>query len=646
MAEPDTKELDALLASLNGSAERFQTLWFSFLGLTLYLAITALTTTHRMLLLGEPQTLPILNMKVELLPFYVIAPLFYVVFHFYLLMMLLLLARTAAPFDKQLRMKLRGGVYQERYRARVENSLFLQMLVGMKQERAGFNSILLASIALITIVVAPTATLILMQMMFLPYHSFAITWWHRVLVFADLGVVLIMWRSFFYDSDTEDPLLLFRNQPKLRGGLVFTANLGAFAVAFWLSLWEGRWAGENIIGRADFGVGILFPLFADRLNLENEIIVGKSRFEEIKNEIASRGGEFVPTRDFNNRDLQAAVLSGADLRGVSLLRAVMCGANLTNTRLDGADLSAARLMGADLSGAGLRGAELLTAKLQGAELFDAKLQGARLAGAQLQGADLTLAELQGADLRGAANLQGADLQQAQLQGADLNNALMQGARLAGTWLDGADLEDAELADSEFKTPLVYRTDMNSAKDVVLSRIHSARSDPTKPINKFLPIFSAWTPSDFEPLTPVDIAKWTSAATEFARETNKNEIDRRFARLKPDFQADTADRADEAKWSEWEKDSRALDSDGAKHRGRLATLLGNLVCGADGSPYVGRAFVSRYLGDRLARLGDQFDKLRDRVEASRANPEKCPGVARFTDDDWQNLRGINPIRDNE
>jgi hypothetical protein len=31
--EPDTKKLDALLASLNSSADRFQTLWFSFLGL-------------------------------------------------------------------------------------------------------------------------------------------------------------------------------------------------------------------------------------------------------------------------------------------------------------------------------------------------------------------------------------------------------------------------------------------------------------------------------------------------------------------------------------------------------------------------------------------------------------------------------------
>jgi hypothetical protein len=31
--EPDSKKLDALLASLNSSADRFQTLWFSFLGL-------------------------------------------------------------------------------------------------------------------------------------------------------------------------------------------------------------------------------------------------------------------------------------------------------------------------------------------------------------------------------------------------------------------------------------------------------------------------------------------------------------------------------------------------------------------------------------------------------------------------------------
>ncbi len=191
-AEPDTKDLDALLASLNGSAERFQTLWFSFLGLTLYLAIAALATTHRNLLFGEPQNLPILNIKVELLPFYVIAPLLYFVFHFYLLMMLALLARTAAEFDKQLRTTIADEGDRERYRARVENALFLQLLVGMKGERSGFNAFLLGLIAIITIVLAPLATLVLMQMMFLPYHHLRITWWHRAVVVADLVLIVVM----------------------------------------------------------------------------------------------------------------------------------------------------------------------------------------------------------------------------------------------------------------------------------------------------------------------------------------------------------------------------------------------------------------------------------------------------------------------
>jgi hypothetical protein len=172
---PDTTNLDALLASLNGSAERFQTLWFSFLGLTLYVAVAALTTSHRDLILSDPQTLPILNIKVPLLPFYVIAPLLYLVLHFYLLMILALLSRTGAEFDKQLRTTLPNETDRECYRARVDNALFVQLLVGMKSERSGVNAFLLGLIALITVALAPLATLVLMQMMFLPYHHLRIT---------------------------------------------------------------------------------------------------------------------------------------------------------------------------------------------------------------------------------------------------------------------------------------------------------------------------------------------------------------------------------------------------------------------------------------------------------------------------------------
>ncbi|PZR82849.1 MAG: hypothetical protein DLM68_15420, partial [Hyphomicrobiales bacterium] len=45
--EPGTKEAEAFVDALNHSAERVQTLWFSFLTFMLYLAIAAGTTTHR-----------------------------------------------------------------------------------------------------------------------------------------------------------------------------------------------------------------------------------------------------------------------------------------------------------------------------------------------------------------------------------------------------------------------------------------------------------------------------------------------------------------------------------------------------------------------------------------------------------------------
>jgi hypothetical protein len=365
LPEPDTEKLDALLASLNDSAERFQTLWFSFLGLTLYLAIAALATTHRNLLLGEPQVLPILNIKVELLPFYVIAPLLYLVFHFYLLMMLALLARTAAEFDKQLCTTLPGEPERERYRAQVGNALFLQLLVGMKGERTGVNAALMGLIALITIVLAPLATLVLMQMMFLPYHHLRITWWHRAVVVADLVLIIVMtYRCFFPRGVRKAPLVLgaLSYKPRWAMAMAFCILLAAALIplAYWLSFQQGRWAGEPwpssvaesghwmagtpppfsdvIPDYAATANGVVFGLFPDRLKLNDETIVGETKLEQTQKEIASRGGDFVPTITLDERDLRAADLSGADLRGASLNSAAIEGGDLQRVRLDGARL--------------------------------------------------------------------------------------------------------------------------------------------------------------------------------------------------------------------------------------------------------------------------------------------------------------------
>src|ERR1700730_18001672 len=136
--EPGTKEAEAFVTALNHSAERARTLWFSFLTFMLYLAIATGTTTHRMLFLEEPLNLPVLNIKLPLLGFYILTPVIFVVLHFYMLLNLVLLARTAKTFEDALvRAFPEDGEARETFRMRIENTLFVQLLVGGRLERRG-----------------------------------------------------------------------------------------------------------------------------------------------------------------------------------------------------------------------------------------------------------------------------------------------------------------------------------------------------------------------------------------------------------------------------------------------------------------------------------------------------------------------------
>lgn len=379
------------------------------------------------------------------------------------------------------------------------------------------------------------------------------------------------------------------------------------ALAFWLSFWEGRWAGEPLVGRLDFAAtenGVVFGLFPDRLKLQNEPIVGQKKLDETKREITSRGGDFVPTLNFDDRDLQAADLSGADLRGASLHGAAMQNANLRRARLDGAELDRTLLRGADLAEAMFQGADLTDAQLQGTALHDTHMQGAHLSSVGAQGAELIGAQLQGANLEGA-DLQGAAIIGAQLQGANLDWVHLQDAKLYLVQLQGVDFGGTEMADSEFDETFMFRAHA-TASNLLTSVVRSVRPDRTK--------LSAKDLRSSEVLTAADVDQWKAASTKFANEDYEASIAERFARLEPDFQTAEEDAVDVAKWREWEKQSVALDPDGSKHRRRLATILSDLACEADGAPYVARALVDPRnivkipVGARLAALGDQLGRV--------------------------------------
>src|SRR5215208_6663190 len=101
MAEKlDPFDVAALERSLNDSAVRVSTIWVSFLIFSLYLLVAAATVEHRQLFLAEPVKLPVLNIDLPLWGFFFLTPILFVILHAYVLLQVLLLARTAAAYNE------------------------------------------------------------------------------------------------------------------------------------------------------------------------------------------------------------------------------------------------------------------------------------------------------------------------------------------------------------------------------------------------------------------------------------------------------------------------------------------------------------------------------------------------------------------
>ena len=92
----DPKDLGALEKALNDAAGKASVLWTTFVTFELYLAIAFGSVKHRDLFLETPVKLPILNVDLPLVGFFVLAPAILVIFHFYVFLQLYALATRHA----------------------------------------------------------------------------------------------------------------------------------------------------------------------------------------------------------------------------------------------------------------------------------------------------------------------------------------------------------------------------------------------------------------------------------------------------------------------------------------------------------------------------------------------------------------------
>jgi uncharacterized protein YjbI with pentapeptide repeats len=465
--------LDALERALNGFAGRVSRLWILYLLFAAVLLIRALTVNHRELLFDEPLKLGIeplthpITIEQPLYWFFALGPIMFVLVHFFLMVQVWLLSHTAAAYNEIINKIAVSDRERELIRLRLTDSLLAQILVGATRER--WLDWLLRAIAWITLALLPIGIIVVFQFKFLPYHDHGATWTHRLLLFAGLAIVFVLFPLVF------------------DAGRVFSSK-------------KVTWQAARVAACVSFGAVSLSLAFPGERHLDllkNLLRQGNSPFcETILNvndrlevtSLAHKEG----TANFQGRDLSCGKFDESDFSGFQFTRARMRGASFANAELHDADFNEALLQGGFFSGANLELAILTKADLNDAQFIGAVLKDARLAGATLSGAILSGAKLEGAILSEAkldrayldetrlerarlaeVNLKGAQLLMAQLEGANLSGANLPGAELGSANLNNAVLNDADLQKADLFEAGLLGAKLINAK---LQRAHLLGAD--------------------------------------------------------------------------------------------------------------------------------------------------------------------------
>lgn len=633
-AKPKATETDlkTLADAVNEAAKREAGQWFYFVTIMVTLAAIVGSTTHRILFLEDPVKVPLLSLELPLKGFYVAAPAIFLVLHFYVLAQLGQVADKLWAFlDAVAREAGEDAAARDLLLKRLDSFPIVQLLAA---ERFGTPRARAWLMAWTTLVGAPVLLLVFFQLRFLPYHDVGITWWHRVMVLADLVVIWWLWPTYV-------------GQRRWRTWHRAAPRWGAAAVVLMFSWGVARFPAldgeeEGLLGvpRRVLFEGRMDPvrqqdtsLFSNRLVLPDEDFVPE---EEAKLPTLAR------TRVLRGRDLRLAWLDRADLRkadftGADLRNASLVGARLEHADFSGADLRAAHLTRAFAENANfgcvednrigvvkrrdgctlLQAASLSAIQAKGATFRRARLQAAWLDDASLPGADFSAASLQGAgfqnsDLRGAsffsAKMQAASLVSARLQGAFFHAAEMQGVRLSGARLQGAFVTLVHVWRAN-GTPL-------QLDDAVLGLLDESALPPCLlgrvPWETECARYRSW---------PEAVEQWIDGLPKTSKVRFRDTLAVLLRSEEP--------------YDRW---AAAAAAPGTPDFPRQAKLIGDLACDEELKPHVIRMIVRQFSSPwRLGRreIGEHAKPLLARL----ANPDACAATRSLTEVERGELREL-------
>ena len=472
-ARIDPFDVGALERSVNDSAGRVSGIWLSFVAFTAYLAAAASMISHRQIFLEEPIKLPTINIDLPLVASAVLLPLLFVIYHIFVLLQVVLLARTADAYNDAIEHNVTDEEDRIRVRQRLSNTLFAQLFAGSPREREGILGVLLRLMAWITLAIAPVGVLLIFEIKFLPYHSAAVTWTHRGLIVFDLLAVLMLWAGAVQPRRDMTWRSLMRPRSLTICAVVIFV-LSNVLLTFpgepgrmWMRLVapSDQSATDMPECRTVSLVGTIVGPGFDRLVLSGEDFVDDSKLDKIIQTVKTNEQnpyDSERTRTFRGRDLRCARLAGTDLRHVDFGESDLSGAVLRGAHLEGATFAGASLHGAILDNAQLQDSSFAARAVVEKQLAEAQLPNSSFRSAQLQRANLENVNLRGASFR-FAQLRDAKLDGAKLQGALFQTAMMQGASFARAQLQGASLKNVRMTGASFKNAVMHGASFSGAQ---------------------------------------------------------------------------------------------------------------------------------------------------------------------------------------
>jgi uncharacterized protein YjbI with pentapeptide repeats len=483
IADPSVDE--EAIGAINDAASYCRTLWAAFIGYAATLFILTSGTTHEALLRRTPVKLPLFDVDsgIPLLLFYVIAPLLLVLFHLNLLMKLQDLRVRVQELIVPLNYVDEDNAQFERNRLRRRLMAFdyATLNAGLVTDRR--ERVLLRVVTDTTVFVVPVLLLLFVQLQFLPYHDWKISWLHRAFVVTDLALIayIQLWlgKNRVPAHNTDAAVTDRRNSDRIFSVTPHGVAMGAlFAVPVLVSTIVLAFPGEpqdvfwKVASPSPYSPlagGDIAEKFGVRrsLYLSDRTLWAQDPPEDVVQAlsedatiIALHGEEDASPQ--LARTVQRIRNAALSLRGRNLSHA-----NFENSSLIAVDFSpnlnteqmrAFQSMadaaeraggfadpnnGTDISGASFSGADL-----RGALLPYARAIAVNFRGANLQSSDLTHGQFQGSDFS-TAQIQEANFTGARLQGALFRDSQLQAAILTRTQLQGAHLDHAQLRETNF-----------------------------------------------------------------------------------------------------------------------------------------------------------------------------------------------------